>query len=196
MFAFFDSETTGFLAGKDPSHPKQPHLVQLGMVLTDALGNVKQAVNVMVKPDGYEIPANAANVHGITTEDALSHGIPRSLAVSAFCQIASVADYLVCHNVDFDMTVIKAAIHREGAILADTPTFCTMSDKSVVNFCAIPPTAKMKAVGRHHFKNPNLTELHEKCFGKGFGNAHNAMADVKATMNCFFHMKKNGVISL
>ena len=38
------------------------------------------------------------------------------------------------------------------------------------------------------FKLPTLTELHNHLFGTGFGEAHNATADVEATTRCFLEL--------
>uniref|UniRef100_UPI0035C670C3 exonuclease domain-containing protein n=1 Tax=Serratia quinivorans TaxID=137545 RepID=UPI0035C670C3 len=74
----YDTETTGLPNWKVPSDsPEQPHLVQLAGVLSNAeTGEEIQSMNVIIKPDGWEIPEEVTAVHGITTEYALEHGIP------------------------------------------------------------------------------------------------------------------------
>ena len=42
---------------------------------------------------------------------------------------------------------------------------------------------------------PRLAELHEKLFGKDFGDAHDASYDVAATARCFFGLLAKQVIS-
>ncbi|WP_339902258.1 DNA polymerase III subunit alpha, partial [uncultured Cyclobacterium sp.] len=54
-------------------------------------------------------------------------------------------------------------------------------------FCAIPGGKGGK------FKWPTLFELHQKLFGEGFGDAHDAAYDVDATAKCFFGLIKEGV---
>ena len=49
-------------------------------------------------------------------------------------------------------------------------------------YCAIPGGRGGK------FKWPTLTELHQKLFGEGFGDAHDAAYDVSATARCLFEM--------
>ena len=41
---------------------------------------------------------------------------------------------------------------------------------------------------------PTLVELHQKLFGKDFGDAHDASYDVAATARCFFGLMHAGVI--
>jgi len=58
--------------------------------------------------------------------------------------------------------------------------------KGSANICKIP--------GRHGYKWPNLTELHTYLFKKGFEEAHDAEADVKALATCFFELKNRGLL--
>lgn len=45
-------------------------------------------------------------------------------------------------------------------------------------------------------KWPTLTELHVKLFECEFEGAHDALDDVKAMVNCFFELKKRGIINI
>ena len=49
---------------------------------------------------------------------------------------------------------------------------------------------------RYGYKRPKLQELHVKCFGEEFDGAHDALADVSATKDCFFHLVKKHLIKL
>ena len=78
-YLFFDTETTGI--PQDYKAPctdtdNWPRLVQLGWILTDSRGNELRRGNRIVRPEGFEIPAAASDVHGITTERALAEGEP------------------------------------------------------------------------------------------------------------------------
>lgn len=78
MFIIFDTETTGL--PKDPNKPLSdsdnwPRLVQLAWQVHGNLGELIEAQNHIVKPNGYTIPYNAAQIHGITTERAMEEGI-------------------------------------------------------------------------------------------------------------------------
>lgn len=61
MFLFFDTETTGL---------KSPHIVQLAALLTEEDGRECARLNVIIQPEGWTIPDEAAAVHGITTDIA------------------------------------------------------------------------------------------------------------------------------
>lgn len=192
MLLFFDTETDGLVnPNQDHTHPSQPHLVQLGMVLCDESGAEWSTVELIVRPDGYVIPDGAARVHGITTAIARSAGVPLAIAVATFTNLRSIAAGIVAHNLPFDETVMKASIHRTGR----TPSHpgpsnrqCTMTLASPV--CAIPPTEKMKAAGFNKFKQPSLTEAHKHLFGEEFKGAHGALADARACCRVFFELKR------
>ena len=62
--------------------------------------------------------------------------------------------------------------------------------KQTVDFCAIPSTNSYYS----DYKYPKLTELYTKLFGHAFSGAHDAMADIKATKECFFELKRRGII--
>ena len=65
------------------------------------------------------------------------------------------------------------------------PKYCTM--KMSTNYCKLPG-------GKQGFKSPKLSELHQVMFGEGFENAHDALADVRATVRCFWKLKELKVI--
>jgi len=61
---------------------------------------------------------------------------------------------------------------------------CTM--QSTTDYVAIP--------GNYGYKWPKLGELHQKLFGFGFEEAHNAAADINATAKCFWEAKRLGIL--
>ena len=86
-YLFFDTETTGVPRNyKAPSSDTRnwPRLVQLAWILTDENGNRIHTGNQIVKPDGFVIPADAAKVHGITTQRAMAEGIPLNEVINLF----------------------------------------------------------------------------------------------------------------
>ena len=77
MLLFFDTETTGLPKNwKAPvtDLDNWPRLVQLAYLVYDFDGNLIHSCNEIIKPDGFTIPTEASNVHGITTEMAKQRG--------------------------------------------------------------------------------------------------------------------------
>jgi DNA polymerase-3 subunit epsilon len=192
MYLFFDTETTGIPRSHDaPASDvaNWPRLVQIAWVLTDESGNEPRSQAFIIRPDGFEIPASAARVHGITTETARRLGIEVGHALTAFTEDLAAAEILVAHNVQFDERVVGAEFHRAGrkqSPMAGKSLCCTM--RSSTSFCRIPG-------GPRGYKWPTLEQLHHALFGAALESAHNAVADVHACAKCFFELKRKGVIS-
>ena len=188
-YFFFDTETTG--VPRDYKAPASntrnwPRLVQLGWIVTDEDGNVLSQGNEIVKPEGFVIPADAARVHGITTERAQREGKPLREVIEAFLKDAERTKCIVGHNISFDQKVVGAELYRLGIpdTISTAKSLCTM--QAGTDYCKIP--------GYYGYKWPNLQELYHKLFGCDFEDAHVAMADITATKKCFFEMRKRGLI--
>lgn len=188
-YIFFDTETTGVPRNYNaPACDTRnwPRLVQLGWVLTDENDNTISSGCEIVKPDGFIIPSNAVNVHGITTEKAKKEGKPLREVINRFLIDAKQANIIVGHNISYDKHVIGAELCRLGIpdTISKAKSICTM--ELGTDFCKIP--------GSYGYKWPKLQELYRKLFGTNFEEAHDAMADIKATKKCFFELKRMGVV--
>lgn len=184
MLLFFDTETTGKVDFRmPPDHPTQPHLVQLAAILADDDGSERATLSVIVEPDGYEIPAEAAAIHGIDTATAKRCGVPLTAAVWPFVCLRSQARRVVAHNIDFDAMVIEAALARmpkRNYHPGPRDAYCTMK-------------AATEAVGILHqnprndrdFKWPKLEECIRHFYGEDFSTAHDALADVRACIRVY-----------
>ncbi|MCF8256710.1 MAG: DNA polymerase III subunit alpha [Flavobacteriales bacterium] len=191
MYLIFDTETTGL--PKNYNAPltdadNWPRLVQLAWQLHDTEGRLLEAGNVIVRPDGFDIPFNSEKIHGISTAKALAEGIPLQDVLDGFSLVMQKAAFIAGHNIEFDINIMGAEYLR----LQDTEPVTAMraidTKEDGTAFCAIPGGKGGK------FKWPKLTELHIKLFNEAFDEAHNAAADVAATSRCFLEMIRIGVI--
>lgn len=188
---FYDTETTGLPLFNQPSeHPDQPHIVQLAAALVDLdTRETVASLDIVVRPDGWTIPDEVAAVHGITTEHAAAVGVPESLALSLFLELWGRRTR-IAHNEQFDARIIRIAQHRAGELEPELDAWkagiarCTARLATPIVKC--PPTAKMIAAGRKHYKTANLGEAVQFFTGKPLENAHSAMADVKGCMDVYF----------
>ena len=78
MYLIFDTETTGL--PRDYSAPitqldNWPRLVQLAWQLHDHTGALQSSGNYIIRPEGFTIPFNSEQIHGISTERALKEGV-------------------------------------------------------------------------------------------------------------------------
>jgi DNA polymerase III epsilon subunit-like protein len=187
---FFDTETTGLPRNwKAPLRDLDnwPRMVQLAWLLCDEAGNELAHASRIIRPEGYKIPAEAARVHGITTERALAEGIALADALDEVVPQIEKAVYAIAHNISFDEKVLGAECLRLGRPypFLKITTRCTMKEST--DFCAIP--------GMYGYKYPNLTELHRRLFKKSFEDAHNALADVRACKAAYFELRTRGVMA-
>lgn len=188
---FFDTEATGLPDDYDEpttNTANWPRLVQLSWIVTNEKGEKLKEQDFIVYPDGYTISKSAIDLHGITLEKAYEKGTPLKEVISSFINDYKQAKYVVGHNVAFDKKIIGAELVRMGGedIMEEKQSFCTMLLST--NYCRIP--------GYYGHKYPKLQELHNKLFGIGFDDAHNSMADVRATVKCFWEMNRIGLIPM
>jgi DNA polymerase III epsilon subunit-like protein len=159
--------------------------------MADKNGNVVKKKSAIIRPDGFTIPYDASAIHGITTERALREGKPLKEVLEEFATDLSFASQVVGHNIDFDQHIVGAELYRlkmDYNTLLYKLCICTM--KSSVNFCAIPnPNSYYGG-----YKWPSLSELYRKLFGRSFEDAHDALTDITATKDCYYELKRRGVI--
>jgi len=189
-YLFFDTETIGLphdYEAPPTDTANWPRMVQLSWILTDNQGNVLSSYDFIIRPEGFVIPDEAASIHGITTEKALAEGVPLDSVLSVFCGSLDSAEYIVGHNISFDIHVVAAEMIRRGLDdrVSSMKAYCTMI--AGTDYCKLP--------GYYgHYKWPKLQELHKKLFGSEFDNAHNSAADVEATCKCFWEMRRRKLI--
>jgi DNA polymerase-3 subunit alpha len=194
MFLIFDTETTGLPRNYNAplsDSDNWPRVVQIAWQLHDVKGNLISANSIIVKPNGFTIPFNAAQVHGITTERALAEGHDLQGVMNEFVEAVKQTKYLCGHNIEFDLSIVGAEFIRLGMsdFFAGKPVIDTKND-DVTEFCAIPGGRGGK------YKWPKLEELYHKLFNQGFEAAHNAAFDVQATTKAFFELLKRGILKV
>ncbi len=184
-YLFFDTETTGI--PKDWNAPitnlsNWPRLVQLAWLLFDSKGKLIIKNTSVVKPNGFSIPIEASNVHGITTDYAIKYGEDIKDILLDFENQCFKSKYLIAHNINFDSKVMGSEFLRNNYrnSIDNLKLLCTM--ESATDYCKIE--------GHYGYKWPKVSELHIKLFGKDFEGAHDALADIEATARCFWQMRK------
>jgi DNA polymerase III epsilon subunit-like protein len=189
MYLFFDTETTGLPKSfKAPitDFDNWPRLVQLAWQNYSAQGELISSFNYIIKPNGFVISDEVAKIHRIDQARAEREGLDLLPVLQEFKKELLNTEFTVAHNIDFDEKIVGAEFLRNSMdnIFEGTRKVCTM--KGSANICKIP--------GRNGYKWPNLTELHTYLFKKGFDEAHDAEADVKALATCFFELKNRGLL--
>ena len=184
---FLDTETTGLPSNWKAPYNEWPRMVSLAFSLVrgdEILGQNEY----IIKPEGYEIPLEASNIHGITTEEAQAKGNDIQMVLIQLATMVELADLVVFHNSSFDTSIISGEQIRAGwkpeELIHNNPKiFCTKEKSTTI--LKIPS-------GRGGAWNwPSLAELCKFCGVENKG-AHNALNDVIATKECYFYMVEQG----
>lgn len=172
---FADTETTGLIEYSLRSLEKQPEVTQYYGLLTDVDGLELSDLQVWCKPK-KPVPAKLEKKIGITNE-FLSDKEPFLENALAIKNQLESADKLICHNAAFDSRILKFEFERLGIQIKLPELVCT------VELC--------EPIFGYRIK---LEDLHHKFFGVKIEGAHNARNDVVALKNCYFELKKRGLI--
>lgn len=187
MELFFDTETSDMYKWKLPPKDKsQPWIVQAGMILSTK-DVIYAEANFVIQPVNREISIDAERVHNISIETAKQVGVPEEIMMRVFLAFAMSCDRIVCHNIDFDISMLRSVWLRNEKVkwgsfkshIKPKEMFCTM--KETTDLCKLPGW-------RGEFKWPKLQELHEHLFNEPFIGAHDAMYDVRATRKCYYKL--------
>ena len=162
--AAFDLETTG-------RNSRSARIVTASITVVDASGQPIREHEWLADP-GVEIPAEASEIHGITTEKARSEGRP---AAEVTREVASVLQDLfdggvpvIAFNAAYDFTVLAAESARYGV-------------PQLTRFPVLDPYIMNKQVDRFRKGKRTLAALCEE-YGVDLENAHTSAADALATL--------------
>lgn len=194
LICFYDTETTGKTDFKAAYNaPQQPDLIQLGYKIVEpqtreVIFEVGHLVDTTKFASWKGIDSGAFAAHGIR-EELLIYGSTPDATMKNLERWSSACSLFVAHNDQFDTTVLQCFAARSGwdpgCIFGDARKFCTM--KASTNVCKIP--------GPYGIKWPRLNEAYEFFNpGEQFKGAHNALADVGACENIFWHLVDGGHI--
>src|SRR5690554_6327621 len=115
MYLIFDTETTGIPHNKTApitDLDNWPRLVQIAWQLHDNRGKLLARHNYIVSPDGFDIPYNAQQIHGISTKRAQEEGIPIRKVVDTLLADVQRTRLLVGTKIEFEKAIIGAELIR------------------------------------------------------------------------------------
>lgn len=191
-----DTETTGLSPRRpveDTEAWEKCRIVQIAWSVHKSSGQLLEKQCYTIKPDGFIIPDVAANIHGITTTEALQTGILLSDAFEALriSMLEHNVHTLVAHNMAFDYPVIMSELVRmSGKKIRQTSQTRTNNLGSILNRCLRQCTM---LIGTHPGKRwPKLGKLYEELFGEVPMNCHRADADVEYCSRIYFKLITSG----
>lgn len=187
MYLIFDTETSDLPKPALPlDHRNQARIVQLGFVVLDKTLEETVSFKSYVKINGkFDISDGAAERHHITAEVCNKDGIEIEEVIRQF--FSHNAEKFIAFNVWFDRQLIDIECGLIGceSVDWDKKAFCAML--TMTNICKIPHPR-----WRGKFKWPKLQEAYRYCFNEDFSNAHDALADVRATARIFKWLVEKG----
>lgn len=181
-----------------------PYIIEIGIILMQGTYekenfhfNVSKRESFILRPEHkFIISSESESIHGISQEKAESEGFSRKNVLNYIWNLINQTEYIVCHNMDFDLNVLKCEFIRNNLAYSSKQIdshfahikreICTM--KETVDFCAIK--------NNNGYKWPTLEELYKKLFEKELPDKHRADKDVYATCKCFSELLKRGIIKL
>lgn len=187
----FDTETTGIKPG---------HICQLSYILIDASSKPQKTIgkNFFITVDEMEPGAEA--VHGFSVEKLyeLSEGKYFEDVLEEFEEDFRDADFVIGHNVNFDIKFLKHELEGMGIYYDPKHTFCTMQYyKDICNILkpnGLAKNPKLEEVVRFlNITDKQIAEKSNELF-QGSGNYHDARFDTTATYLLIIEGLKKGYI--
>ncbi|MFP6654044.1 MAG: 3'-5' exonuclease, partial [Myxococcota bacterium] len=165
--------------------------IQLGMLMIETDDWQPRARHSLLVQlgEGVTIDPGAREAHGLSEEDCARYGIAPMVACSLFNQACMQADIIVAHNLSFDVSIMKTALHRLGGKphrLDGRQWVCTKESSTDV----------LKLPGRYGFKWPTLAEAYRHYTGQEIQGAHDALVDTEACSAIFQGLVRDGVVEL
>ncbi len=115
MYIIFDTETTGLPRNWDAPYTDTenwPRAIQIAWQLHDDMGELVEAKDFLIRPEGFDIPYDAERIHGISTELARQNGESLEMVMELFNEALGKAKFVVGQNIGFDKNIMGCEFHR------------------------------------------------------------------------------------
>jgi DNA polymerase III epsilon subunit-like protein len=206
----FDLETTGLIPRDKNDISKFPYITQITILIYDLDLDkiIKTYTNYVKLPAGVEISKVVENITGITTQKCNETGVHIDDVLKMFYDEYQNVDYIVAHNLEFDIAVLNAQFVRAGiappgasgccapaaAAAARPKQFCTMLHGKKyleIKYKNSSAGAASPLKRRSGLKYPKLIELFYDLFPNYSEEIiwHDSAADSRACLQCFLALR-------
>ena len=177
----FDTETTGLLDFKRPSHAEgQPRMCSMTNLLCNDDGEIFAIYDELIRPDGWECTVESTAVNKITTEDCIERGVPVLEALIAWEDAVKMADVIVGYNIPYDLKMLRGELRRAGRD--------DQRDQHTTS-CA------MQAARKYCDRGPiKLNEAYSHIFQEVMQGQHTSSGDAEATRRIWFHLRAQDAV--
>lgn len=182
-----------------------PYVLQIAWCIFDTdINKVTSTYSSLIRiPDDVRISIASTQIHKIDKIKVINQGNNPLVVFDGLNKALDTVDKIVCHNVNFDIPIIKSNLQDYGLDngfeqFKEDDFICTMRETKYKAFCNI---WKLNFKGEKYLKYPTLLELHDKIFlntnVQTNTNAndcivnksalHDALTDVKILLRCFIY---------
>lgn len=197
MYLIYDTETTGFYNPKvEATSPQQARICSLAAVLLNEQLEEVEHMHTLIKPSGYwNMGSGAFAKHGISKERCEQEGENLLLVLANFFMLEEKAQHRMAYNIEFDDNMLGVEVSNACAPLMrkHVEPLCIM--EACTPICRLPYKNGRRNYGRE-FKWPKLEEAYNHFFNEPLTNAHDALADVRATARIFKHLVTEKLIDI
>lgn len=190
-YAFLDVETTG-LFPREGEVGEKPQAVQIALRVFDidafnkeGFKAVRSLVTYLKLEDGVSMSEGAYKTHGLSPDFLNKMGVKAEDGLRQFLALVEDCDYIVGHNVAFDIKVINSTMERVG-----------LGEWKPKSICTMQLGKQYKLSNCMDDRYPSLMWLHETLCKRKFANSHDALADVEACCNVFCALGIKGYVKL
>jgi DNA polymerase III epsilon subunit-like protein len=171
LLMVLDTETTDFVGD----------IIQLAWVITNPLSDYL-IVKTSNKYIGSRIPSiKSTKVHKITIDKIRSDGEDFYFVMKEFIEDLEKVNGVIGHNISFDLRMITNNLRKFGVNIKNT---CSKPIYDLFENLNIICTKKLSG-------GKSLENLHKELFNKPITDAHDALVDVKTTLECYIRLIKN-----
>lgn len=186
MKIIVDTETTGIthlsFANK-LNYKKWPRMVQIAWALLNN-DQITDRQSHIIYPNGYTIPPNSTQIHGISQAKAIAEGTSIKNTLELLNADFAKSNTIIAHNLNFDLGIIESeAIRQQIQINIPEKRICTL-------YLARKYLTNKKYLSQNG--SPKLGQFYETLFGFSYGKQHQADNDVVACYHIYKRLKQLG----
>lgn len=179
QYMYLDVET-GFLGHT---------IIQLAYIKCDSYNNILKTISKYIRD--RNISANSYKIHSITTETLQKFGEPFEDVMTEFLCDLNDCKYVIGHNISYDIKCLLRDMFTYKITVNNEETATIFDDKIIKCTMMIGKSLRIFKTKKGMIKCPKLKELYKYYFDKEINNAHHALSDAIASMECYVeHIKR------
>ena len=200
--AWWEGRMLGFDLESTSPRPEEARIVQYGLAWVG--GDEPPVRHAAIVDPGVEIPAEAAEVHGITTERARAEGVPISEALEFILeQLVSAAARgvpAVIFNARYDLTVVDREARRLNLGVGDYLHRLRVVDPMVIDKWldryrrSYPPGHDAESAKRAGIPSSRTLEGMCRVYRARLDAAHDASSDAISAARLAYRMGQRGIV--